>query len=145
MPTDNTMLGRILLTIDSIALIAGAPLADYNHTHIFNPNWPPHAKFHNGQTINLAMTLGLFTLFYTWRSAATPTLHNEYRLVSAFTGSIYWIAGIASLLYPGTMGLDPEFGGPGFPQAPLFVGCAIFAIVGSWMDAPAFKAKAKDN
>jgi hypothetical protein len=38
------MLGRILLTVDSIILLLGAPLADYNHTHIFNPRWPPHAK-----------------------------------------------------------------------------------------------------
>jgi hypothetical protein len=38
------MLGKILLTLDGLFLLIGAPLADYNHTHIFNPNWPPHAK-----------------------------------------------------------------------------------------------------
>ena len=48
-PTDQSItvkmgFGRILLTIDAVGLIFGAPIADYNHTHIFNPNWPPHAK-----------------------------------------------------------------------------------------------------
>jgi hypothetical protein len=38
------MLGRIFLTLDAIGLLLGAPIADYNHTHIFNPRWPPHAK-----------------------------------------------------------------------------------------------------
>lgn len=38
------MLGKLLLTVDAIALLLGAPIADYNHTHIFNPRWPPHAK-----------------------------------------------------------------------------------------------------
>jgi hypothetical protein len=38
------MLGKLLLTVDAIALLLGAPINDYNHTHIFNPRWPPHAK-----------------------------------------------------------------------------------------------------
>jgi hypothetical protein len=38
------MLGKLLLTVDAIALLLGAPIADYNHTHIFNPHWTPHAK-----------------------------------------------------------------------------------------------------
>ncbi|KAI1423421.1 hypothetical protein F5Y12DRAFT_536247 [Xylaria sp. FL1777] len=135
------MLGRILLTVDSLLLLLGAPIADYGPTHIFNPNWPPHAKFHNGQTINLSLLLGLATLFYAWRGAATPALKKEFMLVSAFTGSIYWIAGICAILYPGTMGLDPEFGGPGFPQAPVFTLGAVFGLVGSWLEAPAGKAK----
>ncbi|KAI0552443.1 hypothetical protein F4679DRAFT_89412 [Xylaria curta] len=135
------MLGRILLTIDSFLLIVGSPVADYSATHIFNPNWPPHAKFHNGQTITMSVMLGLATLFYTWRSPASPTVQKEFRLISAFTGSIYWLAGLCAILYPGTMGLDPEFGGPGFPQAPLFGFATVCALFGSWLDTPSVKAK----
>lgn len=60
-------------------------------------------------------------------------MKREFMLVSAFAGSVYWIAGVAAIVYPGTMGVDPEFGGPGFPQAWLFgfaAGCGIF---GSWL------------
>lgn len=39
------MLGRILLTIDAAGLLLGAPIADMNETHQFNPRWPPHAKY----------------------------------------------------------------------------------------------------
>ncbi|KAI8632896.1 hypothetical protein F5Y19DRAFT_333180 [Xylariaceae sp. FL1651] len=135
------MLGRILLTVDTLLLLLGAPIADYGPTHMFNPNWPPHARFHNGQTINLSLLLGLTTLFYTWRSAATPTLKKEYMLVTALTGSFYWIAGMAAILYPGTMGLDPEFGGPGFPQAPLFAFAAVCGLLGSFLESSSVKAK----
>ena len=45
---------------------------------------------------------------------------DESPRLAAFTGSIYWLAGLASALFPGSSGLDPEFGGPGFPQAKLF-------------------------
>lgn len=38
------MLGRILLTLDALGLLFGSIAADWNETHINNPNWPPHAK-----------------------------------------------------------------------------------------------------
>ena len=92
-------------------------------------------RFHNGQTINLSILLGAATLFYTWRPTSTPRLRREFAGVAAFVGSIYWAAGLAAILYPGTMGLDPEFGGPGFPQAPLFLGFLACALVGSYLHA----------
>lgn len=38
-------LGKILLTIDALGLLFGAPIADMNETHQYNPRWPPHAKY----------------------------------------------------------------------------------------------------
>ena len=29
--------------------------------HLFNPRWPPHAKFHNCQTMVMGIFLGLIT------------------------------------------------------------------------------------
>ncbi|KAK4120326.1 hypothetical protein N657DRAFT_683678 [Parathielavia appendiculata] len=135
------MLGRLLLTLDAIALLLGAPIADYNHTHIFNPRWPPHAKFHCAQTITLSVALSLATLYHTWRPSflppSTPPALAKQRAqdslgAAVFTGTIYWLAGLASILYPGTEGIDPEFGPPGFPQAPLFIVFASLAVLG-WL------------
>lgn len=99
------------------------------------PFVPPPSRFHNAQTISLSVVLGLATLFYGWRRAATPALRREFMGVTAFVSSIYWLCGLAAILFPGTMGLDPEFGGPGFPQAPLFVGFGLCGLVGSWLEA----------
>ncbi|KAK7948399.1 uncharacterized protein PG986_009285 [Apiospora aurea] len=135
------MLGRVLLTVDSVGLLLGAVMADMGPTHMQNPNWPPHAKllpsslFHNAQTISLSVILGLATLFYTWRKPLTPRLRREYMGISAFTGSVYWLAGLAAILFPETAGLDPEVGGPGFPQAPVFVGLGLCGLVGSWLES----------
>ncbi|KAF3766183.1 hypothetical protein M406DRAFT_60636 [Cryphonectria parasitica EP155] len=116
------MFGRILLTVDSLGLIFGAWLADYNsESHIFNPRWPPHAKFHCGQTIGLSTALGVATLFLAWRPllvrSTSPAVARDSLKMAAFTGSVYWLAGLAAILFPGTDGLDPEFGG----------------LVGSWL------------
>lgn len=132
------MLGRIFLTLDCAGLFLGAWLADYNSvSHIFNPRWPPHAKFHCGQTIGLSTALGAATLFLTWRPAftrMTRELSRETLKMAAFTGSIYWITGLTAILFPGSSGLDPEFGGPGFPQLPLFMTFGALGLVGSWLE-----------
>ncbi|KAI0174169.1 hypothetical protein BJ166DRAFT_139066 [Pestalotiopsis sp. NC0098] len=129
------MWGRLLLTFDAIGLIAGTLKADYfSATHMYNPNWPPHAKFHNAQTVGLAVTLGLATLYYAWRRAASPQMHREYMRTAAFVGSIYWITGLLSFLPEGTMGVDPEFGGPGHPQLYVFTPFLTAGLVGAWLE-----------
>lgn len=87
------------------------------------------------------MLLGVATLYFTWRpsllAASTPPALVRQRKQDAlqaalFTGTVYWLAGLASILYPGTDGIDPEFGPSGFPQAPAFSAFAGLAIVG-WL------------
>src|ERR1700712_117763 len=43
---------HILITLSTLATTIGSFAADWSPTHVFNPRWPPHAKFHNGQTSN---------------------------------------------------------------------------------------------
>ncbi|KAH8754196.1 hypothetical protein F5883DRAFT_431853 [Diaporthe sp. PMI_573] len=132
------MLGRLLLTVDSVGLLLGAWVADYHsESHIFNPRWPPHAKFHCGQTIGLSTALGLATLFLTWRGPvlrASKEVTRDSLKMAAFTGTIYWFTGLAAILFPGSDGLDPEFGGPGFPQLPIFTILAGCGLAGSWLE-----------
>ncbi|KAK1996939.1 hypothetical protein LX36DRAFT_637143 [Colletotrichum falcatum] len=129
------MLGRVLLTLDSVMLLCGAYLADWNETHIHNPRWPPHAKFHNAQTMTLSIVLGAATLFFTWRRTASAQMAKDSLRTAGFLGSVYWAAGWASLLYPGTSGLDPEFGGPGFPQKYIFTTAIGLAVTGAYLES----------
>lgn len=121
---------------DSLAVLLTLPphWAPGSQNSFYPPSLPP-SRFHNAQTISLSVVLGLATLFYGWRRAATPALRREFMGAAAFVSSIYWLCGLAAILFPGTMGLDPEFGGPGFPQAPLFVGFSLCGLVGSWLEA----------
>ncbi|KAK4155298.1 hypothetical protein C8A00DRAFT_31918 [Chaetomidium leptoderma] len=101
----------------------------------------PVVQFHGAQTITLSVLLGLARLYYTWRPSfvppSTPPALARQRSqdslrTAVFTGTVYWLAGLASILYPGTDGIDPEFGPSGFPQARVFTVFASLAVVG-WL------------
>jgi hypothetical protein len=40
--------GRLFIVVGNLLYAVGAFIADYNETHVKNPRWPPHARFHNG-------------------------------------------------------------------------------------------------
>ncbi|MFE1774241.1 DUF6640 family protein [Streptomyces sp. NPDC059008] len=97
---------RVLLTLTSLVTTAGAYIADWNETHIYNPDWPPHAKFHNAQTMSMGAALGLIGLYLLWvhRGAWTRSLVQ----VIVVTESLYWITQLSAILYPGTALVDGD-------------------------------------
>jgi hypothetical protein len=123
------MLGRILLSITGLGQILGPFIADFNETHVKNPRWPPHARFHNGQTMSMGLCLGLATMYYTFRRNASVEKERESLFTAMIFGSVYWVTGLSAILYPGSLAVDPEFG-EGFPQFWLFVGLLGCAVVG---------------
>lgn len=127
------MLGKALLSLSAAGSILGPFIADFNETHVLNPRWPPHAKFHNGQTMSLGLGLGLATLYYTHRPCSSVAMARDTMLTAAIFGSLYWITGMSAILYPGAKGMDPEFG-EGFPQAGLFIGLGVAAWVGWFLE-----------
>ncbi|PQE29771.1 short-chain dehydrogenase protein [Rutstroemia sp. NJR-2017a WRK4] len=127
------MLGKLLLTLSAAGQAFGSFLADFNETHVYNPRWPPHAKFHNGQTMSMGIGLGLATLYYTYRRTASKAAADDSLFTAAIVGSLYWITGVSAILYPGTKMMDPEFG-DGSPQAIMFPAFAALAWAGWWLE-----------
>ncbi|KAK1070131.1 hypothetical protein LTR12_003468 [Friedmanniomyces endolithicus] len=116
---------RLLLTLIALITIIVPYLADYNPTHVFNPTWPGHARFHNGQTMSLGVYLGTMTLWKTWSSTS-----EEDRLWTAtVTAAAYYITQGSAYYYPGATAWDPpqEFG---VPYVHLYVVVPMLALVG---------------
>jgi hypothetical protein len=98
---------RILFTFVGLALPLGAHMADFfSKTHIFNDRWPPHAKFHTGQTLSMSIFLGLMTIAFAWRR--TSDKRTTVFAAIAFSAA-YAITQMTAILYPGTAFYDPEF------------------------------------
>jgi uncharacterized membrane-anchored protein YitT (DUF2179 family) len=116
-------LGRGLFLVGNLLYSGGAWLADFNETHIYNKNWPPHAKFHNGQTMSLGVLLALTSTYFAFRPAfsqLSPAEAKHSILTAAVVGSLYCVAGISAIFYPGTHWFDPEYEMKGLTQREIF-------------------------
>lgn len=123
--------GRVCLSIVG-SILPFSFVADLSASHLFNPKWTPHAKFHNGQTMSLSAILCVATIYYTWRPDSSPNADSVR--TAAIMGSMYWIAGLSAYFYPGTLPVDPEFGS-GYGPLPLFAALAALAWTGYWLEA----------
>jgi uncharacterized protein DUF6640 len=117
-----------LITVLSVLTSFLAYVFDWNETHVFNPNWPPHAKFHNAQALLLGTLLGVISLFFLW---------GKHDLRSAvLTCSLYWVAQLGSLAFPGTALVDPEFRarhGSRAPRQPMLASVLLILLAAAWM------------
>jgi hypothetical protein len=101
------LISSMIFTAVGVSLPIAAHRADMNETHIYNPRWSPHAKFHDGQTLSLSLLLGGLTTFLAWK----PTRNVPMMVAGAgIAASLYFISQGTAILYPGTDYSDPEFG-----------------------------------
>lgn len=130
---------RIVLTAVGLITSVGGYLADWNETHVLNPKWPPHAKFHNGQTMSTGLALGVLTWYFTWRKTNTSTTSGtlDNLFIATTMASLYWATQLSAILYPGTQWVDDEFreshGEPQKRGAPvIFAACWAAFGFGWW-------------
>lgn len=105
------LISKVIVAFVAIVTIVGAFLADVivsktAKQHIFNPKWPPHAKFHNGQTISLSVLLGLLSLYLLFRSEGDQWFQF---ILAVITASYYWFSMIFAAIFPRTGWIDDEF------------------------------------
>jgi hypothetical protein len=98
--------GRVLISAVAVFTPLGAFAADWNATHIYNPDWPPHAKFHNAQTMVSAVLLPALALWQLW--GRRPADRSALRL-GALLAAAYFVTQAPAVLFPGAEVVDPEF------------------------------------
>ena len=130
------LISRMLFTLSAIGLIVGAHVADLSPSHIFNDRWPPHAKFHTGQTLSMSLLLSLLTIGFAWRRTSDQ---REAVLATAGFAAAYWVTQATAILYPNTAFYDPEFiTAKSFPiglpiQAYFDLGFFLLITLASWL------------
>jgi len=93
------LLGRLLLSL-AIISVAMAPLtADLNETHIFNEEWPPHARFHTAVLMFLSIGLSLIGLWLLWRKTSEFRTHV---FLAMLIPVLSWGSFFLALLLPDT-------------------------------------------
>lgn len=132
-------IGRWLFSLNVLIVGVGGFLADWNATHLSNPNWPPHAKFHNGQTMATGVLLALASLFFVWRRSGDRKTNVLAAVI--FGVMLYWTQAAANL-FPRTAWTDPEFLTSGqsltdfSPQIYLDLGMTVLVLFSAWLTWP---------
>ena len=68
-------MGLWLMTIGIAIFTFAPPIVDIlTPTHVFNPGWVPHARFHTMWAIFSTSALGLLALWFLWRGPAQQRL-----------------------------------------------------------------------
>ncbi|MYR95248.1 acetyltransferase [Streptomyces sp. SID4937] len=116
-----------MISVPAAVAGVGPCIADWNETHIHNPDWPPHAKFHNAQTMSLGVGLAGAALLQLWRPADSRAGARSALDGGAVSAALYWVTQISALAYPGSRAVDPP-GKQLFPQA--VVALPSLALVG---------------
>lgn len=111
--TRHWTIARILVAMVAVFTLGGALIADalspMAAQHILNPNWSPHAKFHDAQYIVMSILLGALALVLLSRRRGDG---HDALLISAALLATPWLGMFGALLFPGTSMRDPEFDVP---------------------------------
>ena len=94
-------ISRLVLSGAAIGTIAGTARADLNRSHVFNPDWPPHARFHSAAGWGSIVGSQLLALCLLWR----PGQHADDEVatkIAALLPAIAWVPFFLALAMPGT-------------------------------------------
>jgi hypothetical protein len=78
---------RILLSIVLVSTAVVSIAVDWNTSHIFNPEWHPHAKFHDVVMLWLLSGCSIIALWLLWRRSTEPEIAYK---VATLIPLIFW-------------------------------------------------------
>lgn len=106
MPLPRIVIAAVAVITMVSAVLADLVIPDLAAQHAFNPNWPPHAKFHDAQYMVMTVLLGVIGLTLALRPGRDP---RGRTLCAAAVVATPWLGMAGALLFPGTATYDPEF------------------------------------
>ena len=123
------IIGRLLISLAVLATAIIPIRSDWNDSHVFSPQWSPHARFHGIVSIGMPVLLTPVALWLLWRRSTDP---GTGATVAALIPVAYWGPFFVALLVPGAAIVDPGHGLKriGGVPSPLFGASATILVAG---------------
>jgi len=96
--------GKLLISLAAILTIVFPWWQDWNDSHIFSPQWPPHARFHGVVSLVMTTILSVVALWVLWRPSKEP---ETAATVAAAIPVAYWGPFFLAPFIPGAGVEDP--------------------------------------
>src|SRR6266699_1376654 len=97
-------IGKILISLAAILTAVVPFLADWNDSHLFSPQWSPHARFHGAVSVGMTTMLSSVALWLLWRRSPDQ---DAAVTVAAAIPIAYWGPFFLAPFVPGTAVEDP--------------------------------------
>ena len=98
------LVAKTLLTIAAIQYGIMPLIADFSETHIFHPDWTPHARFHLVWLLALGSTLAAYVVASVWLFAGRrPELLKHASLIGCFVLGAFYVAVLGQHAYGGSL------------------------------------------
>ena len=132
-------LPKILITIPTIWYGVMPVIADLSDSHLLNPTWMPHAKFHLAWLLSTNSLLALFSLYLIW--VKDKSIYAG--LIGIFVMAGFWIAAFSRNFYGGLFA-DPNLDVSNImglhPNVFAFIFVSLFLVVGTYLQSKASKS-----
>src|SRR5213080_5476073 len=98
-------IGKMLISLAAILTAVAPFLADWNDSHLFSPQWSPHARFHGAVSLGMTTILSSVALWLLWRRSPEQ---DASVTVAAAIPMAYWGPFFLAPFVPGTYALGPR-------------------------------------
>ncbi len=120
-------ISRILLSVVLVSTAVVSVAVDWSTTHIFNPEWHAHAKFHDVVMLWLLSGMSIMALWLLWRRSTEPDVAYT---VAMLVPVVFWSPFFfTTLVIPGTsLQADLNEAPPVVAGIPVYPNVAIATI-----------------
>lgn len=120
-------ISRILLSVVLVSTAVVSVAVDWNASHIFNPDWAAHARFHDVVMLWLLSGMSIMALWLLWRRSAEPAIAYT---VAMLVPVIFWSPFFfTTILVPGTsLKANPNEALPMVAGIPIYPNVAVATV-----------------
>lgn len=93
------MIRKLLFTLSILPFAVVTPLLEVSPTHVFNPDWPGHARLHDVWQLLTHCALAVFMLWLVWKRER----ENEACVLALIVVVGFLAAHLLSPIYGGSM------------------------------------------
>lgn len=104
------MFSKLVITFGVLLYAVAVPILDVSVTHVFNPDWTPHARIHEVWQLITNSSIGLFCLWLTWQRrqiimsallslSVTGSFLVAFALQDSYGGSMKYLNGSEKTIF----------------------------------------------
>ena len=134
--TGSLRVSRILITIATLVYGVIPVLVDLTETHVFHPDWTPHARFHMVWLLSTNSILAVLALYLMWISKYDAVIRiRAAGVIGLCVLGGFFVSTLTKNLYGGLL-VDPVGGVPPImgldANLVVFTPMLVLVVIGLW-------------